>query len=400
MKLRTAIWFLASLFPSSALAVDVDTLEKSVVRIIAFQGDDAGTGSGTVVAPGIVLTNHHVVVAGSTLKVVPKDIGDTLLEAHVLWQSSDLDLAVLTVGGLSLPSATLATKKPNKSATVWAIGYPGASDEAGGFTYEATVTGGVISLFHHQPWEDGGIALWKIQHDAAINPGNSGGPLFDDCGRVVGVNTGGHSQAEIKGIYLASHIAEALPAIERLGIKVQKVNSPCTQPGSGGINLITWLIGILSLMAIVLALGKSRQKIIRVVENMSRVSRKYIPPSASSEGARNKPKNPSTLVLAGFDATGKRLRIQVPKRGASVAKGGYVIGRHAALVDYPIEDPEISRRHLRITMEHGQCYIEDMNSSNGTRVNGRRPKAFVSTLLSPGDKISIGRIELQVSNSR
>ncbi len=400
MKLRTAIWFLASLFLSPALAIDVDILEKSVVRIVAFQGDDAGAGSGAVVAPGIVLTNHHVIAAGSTLRVVPKGAGDALLEAHVLWQSSDLDLALLKVDGLSLPSATLATKKPNKSETVWAIGYPGASDEAGGFTYEATVTGGVISLFHHQPWEDGGVALWKIQHDAAINPGNSGGPLFDDCGRVVGVNTAGHSQAQIKGIYLASHIAEAIPAIERLGIKVRKVNTPCTPPASGGINLITWLIGILSLIAIVLALGKPRQKIIRVVENMSRVSRKYSPPSASSDDVGNKPQKSSTLVLAGFDAKGERLRIQVPKRGASAAQGGYVIGRHAALVDYPIEDPKISRRHLRITVEHGQCYIEDMNSTNGTQVNGRYLKAFVSTLLSPGDKISIGRIELQVTNSR
>ena len=398
--MRTAVWLLASLFLPPALAVDVDTLEKSVVRVIAFQGDDAGTGSGAVVAPDIVLTNHHVIAAGSTLRVVPKHMGATLLEAQVLWQSSTLDLAVLQVDGLSLPSVTLATKKPNKSERVWAIGYPGASDEVGGFTYEATVTGGVISLLHHQPWEAGGVALWKIQHDAAINPGNSGGPLFDDCGRVVGVNTKRHAEAHIKGIYLASHIAEAIPALERLGIKVQKVNTSCTPSASGGISFIMVLIGILSMVAIVLALGRPRQKIISVVENMSRKSRKYIPPSAANEAARNKPKKSSTLVLAGFDATGKKLRIQVPKQGVSVAQGGYVIGREATLVDYPMEDSKISRRHLRITVEQGQCYIEDMNSTNGTQVNGRRLDAFVSTPLSPGDKISIGRIELQVSNSR
>ena len=33
----------------------------------------------------------------------------------------------------------------------------------------------------------GGAKL--IQHTAPINPGNSGGPLFDECGRVIGINT-------------------------------------------------------------------------------------------------------------------------------------------------------------------------------------------------------------------
>ncbi len=401
MKLRAAVWFLAALFVPTALAVDVDILENSVVRVIATQGTDEEYifGSGAVVAPDLVLTNHHVVADNSSIGVVPKRIGGTLLEARVLWQSSDFDLAVLQVDGLSLPSVTLVTKKPEKGEKVWAIGYPGASDQVGGFTYEATVTSGVISLFHHQPWEAGGTALWIIQHDAAINLGSSGGPLFDDCGRVVGVNTGRHSQAQVAGTFLASHIAEAVPALERLGISVQKVNTPCTPSAAGRIGLITGLIGILSLVAIALALRKPRQKIVRVVERMSRMSRKHLPSSPSPRSARNNPKKSSTLVLVGFDATGKKLRILVPKRGASAMQGGYVIGRQATLVDYPMEDSKISRRHARITVEHGQCHIEDMNSTNGTRVNGRRLDAFVSTPISPGDRISIGRIDLQVSNS-
>jgi len=43
---------------------------------------------------------------------------------------------------------------------------------------------GIISAFVRS---NKGIRLY--QTDAAINPGNSGGPLFDECGRVVGVNT-------------------------------------------------------------------------------------------------------------------------------------------------------------------------------------------------------------------
>jgi len=49
--------------------------------------------------------------------------------------------------------------------------------------------------------------------------------------------------------------------------------------------------------------------------------------------------------------------------------------------DLPLADPTVSRRHARLTCESGAWTIEDLGSSNGTRVNGRRlngPQAFTS----------------------
>ena len=103
------------------------------------------------------------------------------------------------------------------------------------------------------------------------------------------------------------------------------------------------------------------------------------------------------MVLAGFDAAGKKLRIAVPSRGTSASGGGYVVGRHGALVDQVVADANISRRHARITVEHGQCIIEDLNSSNGTRVNGVRLVAFEPVAITAGDKIHLATIEMQVS---
>ena len=424
MRLRAAVLLLATLLTpaAAAIAVDIGTLEKSVVRIVVSLAGGTGTGSGSVVANGVVLTNHHVIEGGTDISVGSKHTGDSVFDARVLWHSSALDLAILQVDGLPLPAVTLATQKPNKGEKVWVLGYPGASDY-GQLTSDATVTGGVISLFHHQPWSSGDTPLAIIQHDAAVNPGNSGGPLFDDCGRVVGVNTEKTVHESVEGVSLASRITEAIREMEREGITLQKDNATCT-PSEGGAAqaqqeaaaaqqaadaasqeadaaaqaakkaqrntfIIGLIVGLLSLLAIVLALRKPRQQVFRqvsrAVDGLNKISR-------LAANIRR-----PAVVLAGFDADGKKLRIAVPSRGASASDGGYVVGRHGALVDEVVADANISRRHARITVEHGQCAIEDLNSSNGTRVNGVRLVAFAPAAITAGDKIHLAIIELQVS---
>jgi pSer/pThr/pTyr-binding forkhead associated (FHA) protein len=46
-----------------------------------------------------------------------------------------------------------------------------------------------------------------------------------------------------------------------------------------------------------------------------------------------------------------------------------VIGR-AAVCDYRIDDPMISRRHCVFSFHDGQVWIEDLASCNGTRLDG------------------------------
>ena len=81
--------------------------------------------------------------------------------------------------------------------SVYALGYPGSSDETEEGNYgsslvadveDVTVTSGVVSRFSE------GSSLGNtrlIQHDAQINHGNSGGPLIDESGAVIGINTYG-----------------------------------------------------------------------------------------------------------------------------------------------------------------------------------------------------------------
>jgi hypothetical protein len=75
--------------------------------------------------------------------------------------------------------------------------------------------------------------------------------------------------------------------------------------------------------------------------------------------------------------------------------GELVIGRGQGGVGDLGGDAELSRRHARIERtDRGHLLIEDLGSTNGTRVNGDRITA--PTVLGPGDRIELGATELEV----
>lgn len=53
-----------------------------------------------------------------------------------------------------------------------------------------------------------------------------------------------------------------------------------------------------------------------------------------------------------------------------------------------INDPEVSRKHARLTFQGGKFVLEDLGSTNGTFVNGQRLAGPV--VLKPGDVVSLG----------
>ena len=101
------------------------------------------------------------------------------------------------------------------------------------------------------------------------------------------------------------------------------------------------------------------------------------------------------VVSARADAQG-RLRLRIV-RGVS-AHSLYEITRPLSLGrgeenDIVVADPRVSRRHARILLESGALAIEDLESSNGTFVNGA---AVQRQILAPGDVIIVGETELRV----
>ena len=72
---------------------------------------------------------------------------------------------------------------------------------------------------------------------------------------------------------------------------------------------------------------------------------------------------------------------------------GGVIGRDAAVVQYHLDHPHVSRLHASLAVDGERVVLADLGSSNGTYVNGRRLAR--PTLLKPGDNIDIGPFSLR-----
>jgi class 3 adenylate cyclase len=88
------------------------------------------------------------------------------------------------------------------------------------------------------------------------------------------------------------------------------------------------------------------------------------------------------LLVKGGPLLGRRLHVETQ----------LVLGRGDA--DVVIEDPEISRRHALIRERNGAVEIEDLDSLNGTWVNGQRIKS--PARLEPGDVIRLGKTTIEV----
>jgi pSer/pThr/pTyr-binding forkhead associated (FHA) protein len=67
------------------------------------------------------------------------------------------------------------------------------------------------------------------------------------------------------------------------------------------------------------------------------------------------------------------------------------IGR-ATGADFIVDAALVSRVHCRVTaLDDGDLEIRDLESTNGTYVNGER---IETARLAPGDRLQVGRVEL------
>ena len=83
---------------------------------------------------------------------------------------------------------------------------------------------------------------------------------------------------------------------------------------------------------------------------------------------------------------------EVPEKTFRLLPGGVRTLGRAVGADFIVDAALVSRVHCRFTvLPDGSLELRDLDSTNGTFVNGHRIDA---TRLSPGDRMQIGRVEL------
>ncbi len=101
--------------------------------------------------------------------------------------------------------------------------------------------------------------------------------------------------------------------------------------------------------------------------------------------------------LDGVNGSGRPVRLLIGQTQLAMIYLGVTIGRHPALCDLLVDDPSVSRRHLRIGRGAGGLFVEDVHSLNGTFVEDRLLPPFEPNPLQDGDTLTVGRVTLTVS---
>lgn len=153
---------------------------KARPSIVLIVGSDQGgksqtQGSGFIIGPDRIATNHHVVVGTSTALVIFSD-GGTSPITSVVADSAAKDLIILVASTGQRPAVVLGDELAlQQGDPAYAIGAPEGLD--------LSLTNGIVSAFRNIDGQ------FLIQSTAAIAHGSSGGPLFNSEGKVIGITS-------------------------------------------------------------------------------------------------------------------------------------------------------------------------------------------------------------------
>jgi len=395
-------------------------VESSVVRLVALDRNNRpiGLGSGFAVdREGHLATNHHVVEGAARVLVAVKntDGKPRFIDGRVVWSSVEVDLAFVRIAAGTIPELTIAGVSPRKAERVFALGYPADADifRRGGVRspqfVESTATNGSIGRIVSGSFVRSGPAVEIIQHSAPINSGNSGGPLFDRCGRVIGVNTGkaistlDNDQVDvITGIHFASSSRVLLAAAESAQIRLVSESAECSDLKSeSGVGSESFLrlsgaqtLGALGAFILAVFVIVSLSRRLRLGGSLgisSAIETKSFP--VDTPPNRTSTRETDYLSLQGSDSLGSPVWISLASLTDGVSE--LYVGRSDQESQLVLADSTVSRRHLKIYKSSGALWVCDCGSKNGTFINRREVKT-TPTLLQVGDEIRLGSVVLRV----
>jgi adenylate cyclase len=103
-----------------------------------------------------------------------------------------------------------------------------------------------------------------------------------------------------------------------------------------------------------------------------------------------------TLRFEGSDSTKTKHSFEVTLEKLMSRSDGMVIGRSADQCEFVVAHPTVSRRHARLRVAGEALQVEDLGSTNGTKVGEQALKAGEPMVLHAGDKLRLGDVDMLV----
>ena len=423
MNIKPYVWLALALISNAIYAqTNIAKNDKSVALIInEIKPGVYITGTGFVVAQGIVATNHHVIEGSKKILLGLPNVANKLdlFDGEVFWSSPEFDIALIRAPDLTSPVIQLYGSLPTKGDQVIAIGYPVMADRALGLKFEnfqSTVTQGIVGRVIESSWAKGGSKFNIIQHSAAINNGNSGGPLLDICGRVIGINTnkavgrilideGKPQLSQTDGISYSSPISLLINALKVNGINVLSSSQECSLTSGPNLQNTTpiaatqWMLPTGIIAALLLAFGAlffslRKSKVIRETFTQYKRRSSQAKPLPSNES--NQRDRGARWLLKGSDSNGRSIGLGLDSRALNY--GNVTIGRDSSVCQLAIDDTSVSREHASFSLSGGRLMLRDLGSKNGTWIDGEKIGNQPVTIRL-GQIITLGKVKLRVDGA-
>lgn len=451
--------------------------EQGVVRVLTVSNNGYIGGSGFSIGDNTLVTNHHVIADSSKGKlVVARKVSDTqieLVDATVDWSDEELDIAILKVNSISCDTLTLSEAPIKKGSKAYAIGFPAAADASrrsgsnkmGPAELEfiklanssqrgiidnvdkdivqfldPSVSSGEIRKIVTRKWDPSySTEIEVLDHDVNIGHGNSGGPLFDACGRVIGINTQGLTFSIADNVKNSSRITELIKQLNDQNISCSTTDDLCETNIAQGPGWGVWLFIVIvvtaALSSVIFTLLKkpASESYTQYIKRSSGLSRLVGSPGASNRSAhslnggdidqnhgftdsqsrQNSPifeggallvpettQTQNSWLLAGNNPEGgpqAHVSEQLTPQMFQQSGGSISIGRKQGVSQLVIKNTSISKLHASIALGKSLT-ITDLDAANGTSINGKKLTPHQPYSLKSGDQIELGEVKLTLSS--
>jgi len=348
--------------------------DNCIDKVGLITDDKNGFGSGFFINPNTFITNNHVVEGLDKNNIFIRLKDGSEIGAELIATDRNRDLAILVTDFddndylyLILPDDVRQGDK------VFALGNPSTSDSK---VFEFNITDGIVNNIKYDTFkgEKLDIDAEVLLHSATINPGNSGGPLVTSNGAVAGVNSFYYNAGN--NLYFAIHVGELIDFLKENKIKYKaKSRDENLITDNMSIYLIIGIGGILLIIVVFL--------IIYFLSKSSKKSSSHIHSSSlphSSPLAQKQIVNPLSPVVEktiqysnNSEHSNDFTEATLIHQGKSypVNKSNFIVGRDNSS-NLVIEDTLASRRHFAIVKDGDFYTIKDLNSKNGTFLNGNK----------------------------